>query len=84
MARPPIPRPPESRSPRKGPHMPKFELDTGNITRLDPNTLYNVSRAEFDALMEQVYRLNKTIEGLQQLLVKAGEYQGKPRGRLTR
>jgi len=33
---------------------------------------------------EQLFTLQKTVEGMQQLFVKAGEYQGKPRGRLPK
>ena len=35
-------------------------------------------------LFEQLFVLQKTVEGVQQLFIKAGEYQGKPRGRLPR
>jgi len=33
---------------------------------------------------EQLFTLQKTVEGMQQLFVKAGEYQGKQRGRLPK
>lgn len=42
------------------------------------------TRAEYDALVESHFRLAKTVEGIQQMLGKAAEYQGKPRGRLPR
>ena len=40
--------------------------------------------AELGALIEEFFALKKTVEGMQQLFIKAGEYQGKPRGRLPR
>lgn len=43
-----------------------------------------VTRAEFEALKEEVYKLERTIYGMQQMLGKAAEYQGKVRGRLPR
>lgn len=43
-----------------------------------------VTREEFNALVEEFFKLSKTVEGMQQLFIKAGEYQGKPRGRLPR
>lgn len=39
---------------------------------------------QFATLLEEVYRLQKTIEGIQNLFIRAGEYQGRPRGRLPR
>ena len=39
---------------------------------------------ELEGMREMVFTLNKTVEGMQHLFVKAGEYQGKPRGRLPR
>ena len=33
-------------------------------------------------LERSVQILYKTVEGIQQLFIRAGEYQGKPRGRL--
>lgn len=50
----------------------------------DEDALNPVTRSEFKALTEMVFQLTKTVEGMQQLFVKAGEYQGKPRGRLPR
>lgn len=59
-----------------------------NRIPLDEQT---VSKAEFAALENKVeglfvavQTLTKTIEGIQQWLGKAAEYQGKPRGRLPR
>lgn len=57
-----------------------YEMDTYN-KRADT---IPVSQEDFDALKEQVFKLSKTVEGIQQLLGKAAEYQGKPRGRLPR
>jgi prefoldin subunit 5 len=45
---------------------------------------YRNLQAEIDELKEMVFTQNKTIEGVQHLFVKAGEYQGRPRGRLPR
>lgn len=63
-----------------------YEADTFNNRAAARDRFFDnpITREEFDALTEQVYRLNKTLEGIQQLFVRAGEYQGKPRGRLTR
>lgn len=33
---------------------------------------------------EQLFELQKTVEGMQNLFIKAGEYKGKPRGRLPK
>ena len=40
--------------------------------------------AEVEQLKEMVFAQGKTIEGMQNLFIKAGEYKGKPRGRLPR
>lgn len=39
-------------------------------------------KAEIDELKEMVFSQGKTVEGMQHLFIKAGEYKGKPRGRL--
>lgn len=41
-------------------------------------------KEEIDALKEMVFQQAKTTEGMQNLFIKAGEYRGKPRGRLPR
>lgn len=41
-------------------------------------------QGEVNELKEMVFTQGKTLEGIQHLFVKAGEYQGKPRGRLPR
>lgn len=43
-----------------------------------------VSREEFNALREEFFKLERTVYGVQQMLGKAAEYQGKPRGRLPK
>jgi hypothetical protein len=43
-----------------------------------------VSREEYNSLLEEFYKLERTVYGIQQMLGKAAEYQGKPRGRLPR
>lgn len=43
-----------------------------------------VPRAEFEELREQFFVLERTLYGIQQMLGKAAEYKGKPRGRLPR
>lgn len=43
-----------------------------------------VTRADFNALLEEFYKLERTVYGIQQMLGKAAEYKGKPRGRLPR
>ena len=45
--------------------------------------IYNLNE-QFAAILEEVYSLKKTIEGIQNLFIRAGEYKGKPRGRLPR
>ena len=41
-------------------------------------------KREHDDLREQFFALAKTVEGVQHLFIRAGEYQGKSRGRLPR
>lgn len=53
----------------------------------DVADLYQKNRdleSKVDELMELVFQQGKTIEGMQNLFIKAGEYKGKPRGRLPR
>lgn len=56
-------------------HARRNDLDNQRMDELD---------AKIEALFQAVQVLSKTVEGIQQLFVKAGEYQGKPRGRLPR
>lgn len=44
----------------------------------------NSLKEEVGELKELVFAQGKTLEGIQHLFVKAGEYRGKPRGRLPR
>lgn len=69
--------------------MPRFErkpIPPEKIRELAEEIVANapVSRGEFDALREEYFKLERTVYGIQQLLGKAAEYQGKPRGRLPR
>lgn len=50
----------------------------------DRDGLEPVTRQEFDDLVEDYFKLERTVYGIQQLLGKAAEYKGKPRGRLPR
>lgn len=61
------------------------ETTQRQATERDNLRVFNpVTREEFNGLIEQVFQISKTVEGIQQLLGKAAEYQGKPRGRLPR
>jgi hypothetical protein len=64
-----------------------FDVDPyrSDMTRFDHTVSEDPpTREEFDALVKAFYQLERTVYGVQQMLGKAAEYQGKPRGRLPR
>jgi hypothetical protein len=74
-----------SLEPSIGELMDRYEAETGR--ELETGKLLNpppVSQEEFDALKEEFFILERTVYGIQQMLGKAAEYKGKPRGRLPR
>ncbi len=54
------------------------------VASVETDSRLNEMDQKIEGLFQAVQVLSKTVEGMQQLFIKAGEYQGKPRGRLPR